>query len=63
MQDIRCGSCSALLFRAGQGAIANAIEIKCRRCGTVNHLRPAEPVPDRRERPRKHLCGSTFPLK
>ncbi|NSZ48436.1 Com family DNA-binding transcriptional regulator [Agrobacterium vitis] len=53
MVNIRCGSCSALLFKAGAGAIANTIEIKCRRCGTLNHLRPAEPTPDRLERPDK----------
>lgn len=50
MKDIRCGKCSALLFKAGQNAIANDIEIKCRRCGTINHLRPAEPVTERQER-------------
>ncbi|WP_373465546.1 Com family DNA-binding transcriptional regulator [Agrobacterium larrymoorei] len=55
MKNIRCGSCSALLFRAGQGAIANTIEIKCRRCGTMNHLRPAEPIIDRQERPLEEL--------
>ncbi|WP_418068519.1 Com family DNA-binding transcriptional regulator [Rhizobium laguerreae] len=61
MVNIRCGSCSALLFKAGQGAIANLIEIKCRRCGTINHLRPIEPLPDRHERPAKDsLCGSTY---
>lgn len=50
MRNIRCGTCSALLFKAGPGAIAASIEIKCRRCGTMNHLRPAEPEQDRRER-------------
>lgn len=55
MENIRCGSCSALLFRAGRGAIANDIEIKCRRCGTINHLRPAEPFIDRQERRSKEL--------
>ncbi|WP_153770123.1 Com family DNA-binding transcriptional regulator [Labrenzia sp. CE80] len=50
MQHIRCGSCNALLFKAGQGAIANDIQIKCRRCGTLNHLRPFEPLNHRQER-------------
>ncbi|MBD8554933.1 Com family DNA-binding transcriptional regulator [Rhizobium sp. CFBP 8762] len=65
MKNIRCGSCSALLFKAGHGAIANDIEIKCRRCGTFNHLRPlpaqdTEPLTDCHEQPqRKHSCGST----
>ncbi|WP_415215597.1 Com family DNA-binding transcriptional regulator [Shinella sp.] len=62
LNNIRCGTCSALLFKAGQGAIANDIEIKCRRCGTLNHLRPCEPLHDRQERPkRNNSCGSTSP--
>ncbi len=31
MENIRCGTCRALLFRAGRGAISGVIEIKCRR--------------------------------
>ncbi|MCF1482789.1 hypothetical protein B7W85_12060 [Allorhizobium ampelinum] len=50
MKNIRCGTCTALLFKAGR-AFAGDIEIKCRRCGTINHLRSAEPEPDRQERP------------
>ncbi|WP_156616692.1 Com family DNA-binding transcriptional regulator [Agrobacterium vitis] len=50
MENIHCGSCRALLFKAERGAIAKAIEIKCRRCGSFNHLRPAEPAPDRQQR-------------
>jgi len=50
MENVRCGKCSALLFRAKRGAISNDLEIKCRRCGTLNHLRPAEPEQDRHER-------------
>ncbi|WP_084540029.1 Com family DNA-binding transcriptional regulator [Azorhizobium doebereinerae] len=60
MENIRCGSCRALLFRAGRGAISGTIEIKCRRCGTLNALRPPEPKPERRERPDQGSanCGS-----
>jgi phage FluMu protein Com len=48
-EGIRC-SCGALLFRAAGGALRGAVEIKCRRCGTLNSLRPIEPAPERRER-------------
>ncbi|MCJ8026994.1 Com family DNA-binding transcriptional regulator [Shinella yambaruensis] len=62
MRNVRCGSCRALLFRAGHHAIAGVIEIKCRRCGTLNHLRPHEPFHDRPERPKRtNSCGFTFP--
>ncbi|NBN76832.1 Com family DNA-binding transcriptional regulator [Microvirga tunisiensis] len=47
MKDIRCGCCRALLFRMASAPSAPAIEIKCRRCGTINHLRPPEPAPER----------------
>ena len=50
METIRCGGCAALLFKAARAAIAGPIEIKCRRCGRINHLRPIEPLPERRER-------------
>ncbi|WP_420703582.1 Com family DNA-binding transcriptional regulator [Brucella intermedia] len=49
MREIRCGTCQALLFKAGVGAVANDIHIKCRRCRTMNHLRPIEPLTDSRE--------------
>lgn len=39
MESIRCGGCNALLLRAAPHAISAAIEIKCRRCGALNHLR------------------------
>lgn len=42
VESIRCGSCSALLFRAGNNAIKGVIEIKCRRCGTINSIKPIE---------------------
>ncbi|WP_102026022.1 Com family DNA-binding transcriptional regulator [Rhizobium subbaraonis] len=63
MVNIRCGSCSALLFKAGPGAIAAGIEIKCRRCGTINHLRPPEPLPDRQERQDKGAGGNATEVK
>lgn len=50
MEDVRCGRCRALLLRAADSAIAGSVEIKCRRCGTINHLRPSEPAPERPER-------------
>ncbi|OYX14830.1 MAG: hypothetical protein B7Z15_02630 [Rhizobiales bacterium 32-66-8] len=51
MENIRCGTCSALLFRSARGALRGTVEIKCRRCGTLNSLRPTEATPERRERP------------
>ncbi|MCH8076922.1 MAG: Com family DNA-binding transcriptional regulator [SAR324 cluster bacterium] len=47
MEEIRCGSCRALLFKAGEAALQGPLEIKCRRCGTVNHLRPTRPPTER----------------
>ncbi|NYZ17057.1 Com family DNA-binding transcriptional regulator [Azospirillum sp. RWY-5-1] len=35
MEEIRCGSCRRLLARG----TANCLEIKCPRCGTINHVR------------------------
>ncbi|WP_159597658.1 Com family DNA-binding transcriptional regulator [Starkeya nomas] len=50
MQENRCG-CGALLFRSAAGAIAGQVDIKCRRCGTVNSIRPIEARQhERRER-------------
>ncbi|WP_206598977.1 Com family DNA-binding transcriptional regulator [Pseudovibrio sp. WM33] len=43
MESTRCGYCNALLFKNEPGAIVKPIEIKCRRCGTLNQLRPLEP--------------------
>ncbi|RAI40543.1 hypothetical protein CH338_06030 [Rhodoplanes elegans] len=51
VETIRCARCRALLFRATAGAIAGPVEIKCRRCGTFNVLRPSEPSRERPERP------------
>lgn len=50
MPEIRCGSCRALLFKYDGRDITATIEIKCRRCGTINHLRPPEPLRDHPER-------------
>ncbi|MBK5960935.1 hypothetical protein CCR97_22410 [Rhodoplanes elegans] len=50
VETIRCARCRALLFRATAGAIAGPVEIKCRRCGTFNVLRPSEPSRERPER-------------
>ncbi|MBX8799216.1 Com family DNA-binding transcriptional regulator [Ochrobactrum sp. MR28] len=61
MKEIRCGKCHALLFRAKHGAVANDIEIKCRRCGTLNHLRPIEPLTECQEHRQRNIqCGSTY---
>ncbi|OYW52655.1 MAG: hypothetical protein B7Z30_15500 [Rhizobiales bacterium 12-68-15] len=49
MENIRC-RCGALLFRAAPGALRGQVEIKCRRCGTLNALRPIEPRHERLER-------------
>ena len=47
VEEIRCGSCRALLFKAGAAAVQGPLEIKCRRCGTLNNLRPTRPAPER----------------
>ncbi|WP_417691557.1 zinc finger domain-containing protein [Roseibium sp.] len=50
MNEIRCGSCRKLLMKAEPNAIIGTVEIKCTRCGTLNNLRPLEPVSERPER-------------
>ena len=36
-REVRCKSCSALLYRVLQKSQgSNRVEIKCRRCGTMN---------------------------
>ena len=47
MEPIRCRDCHALLFKTAKNAISGIIEIKCRRCGTLNQLRPKPPLPER----------------
>lgn len=47
-QNLRCGACAKLLAKAGG---IYEIQIKCPRCGVLNHMK-AESLPsDRRERP------------
>ena len=48
-ESIRCGTCRALLFKAAPHAVAGMIEIKCRRCKSVNHLRPVSLTPNARQ--------------
>lgn len=37
-REVRCKSCSALLYRVLQKSKgSNHVEIKCRRCGTMNY--------------------------
>ena len=50
LRAVRCGKCAALLLKARPRAIADIIEIKCRRCGHLNILRPEEPAPQRAKR-------------
>ncbi|HCK7249563.1 TPA: Com family DNA-binding transcriptional regulator [Pseudomonas aeruginosa] len=36
VKDVRCGGCHRLLARAGR---YDELQIKCPRCGAINHLR------------------------
>ncbi|WP_312115274.1 Com family DNA-binding transcriptional regulator [Stutzerimonas nitrititolerans] len=36
MRDCRCGKCNRLLARVGE---YSSIQIKCSRCGTLNHMK------------------------
>ena len=38
MESIRCGTCGAVLFRLSLEALRGPLEIKRRRCGTINRL-------------------------
>lgn len=42
VETIRCARCAALMFKAEAGALRGTLEIKCRRCGAMNSLRPVE---------------------
>ena len=46
MESIRCGQFGAPMFRASLKALRGPLEIKCRRWGTINHLRAAEHPPE-----------------
>ena len=40
---VRCGNCQKLLAKG----VYSILEIKCARCGTLNHLRAESPEPER----------------
>lgn len=41
LKDLRCGKCARLLARTG-GYIE--LQIKCARCGALNHVRATSPL-------------------
>ncbi|AUO49715.1 Com family DNA-binding transcriptional regulator [Pseudomonas sp. Lb2C1-1] len=47
LKDFRCGSCKRLLARMGENT---ELQIKCSRCGTLNHVKAVEPRVIARER-------------
>ncbi|WP_062228782.1 Com family DNA-binding transcriptional regulator [Aureimonas frigidaquae] len=67
VQDVRCGTCSALLFKCE--GWPTGIEIRCRRCKTTTRFRPSEPTaghasqqPSAPSAGSGHeTCGSTYP--
>lgn len=40
LKDFRCGHCNRLLARMGEHT---ELQIKCARCGTLNHVKAVEP--------------------
>ncbi|WP_122665490.1 Com family DNA-binding transcriptional regulator [Pseudomonas viridiflava] len=40
LKDCRCGKCKRLLARVGE---YTELQIKCSRCGTLNHVRAESP--------------------
>ncbi|MFK3910046.1 Com family DNA-binding transcriptional regulator [Pseudomonas monteilii] len=42
LKDVRCGNCNRLLARA---AGVTQLQIKCSRCGILNHVRVSSPEP------------------
>jgi LSD1 subclass zinc finger protein len=51
MKETRCGQCRKLLFKAAPEAVRGPLDIKCPRCGTINSLRPVEPISERPGKP------------
>jgi len=47
LKDFRCGHCKRLLARMGENT---ELQIKCARCGTLNHVKALEPRVIARER-------------
>ncbi|MCC7632593.1 Com family DNA-binding transcriptional regulator [Stenotrophomonas rhizophila] len=47
MKNLRCGDCAKLLGKAGG---TYEIQIKCPRCGVLNHMKAESLSTDRRER-------------
>ncbi|QSQ38943.1 Com family DNA-binding transcriptional regulator [Xanthomonas translucens] len=47
LKNLRCGECARLLCKAGA---FDQLQIKCPRCGTLNHLKAESLTSDRPER-------------
>lgn len=56
-EDIRCGTCPRKL---GVGKYTR-LQIKCPRCGTLNHLRAASLPPERHRAPSDMTTDETNP--
>lgn len=62
--EFRCGGCRRMLCKSDSEAVLSRLSIKCPRCGAINHLGPASPLPQRQEREEKGpSCGSISPKK
>ncbi|MNM39811.1 Mu-like prophage protein Com [compost metagenome] len=60
LRNIRCGDCAKLLARAAR---FDELQIKCPRCGTLNHMK-AESLPsDRPERFEEGSCHAKPPVE
>jgi phage FluMu protein Com len=59
VQEIRCGYCSRKL---GVGEYVK-LQIKCPRCGTLNHFRAASHAPEHRGAPEKDSAHATHGKK